>query len=100
MTLSEAYKDWQKRMPDTRVMVIMKDTHSEPPATVSGPCCSGTHYIDGEPKTDMFVCARERAWRRYVRARDKKPNWMPSLLTALDNKIESRTNFERRNNAN
>ena len=41
------------------------------PKLPGGYCCAFNHtYNDGSPKPDDQVCARERAWRKYLIIRD------------------------------
>lgn len=95
MDLQQAFQNWMDLMP--KEIVIPAHTRAVHPgyrtiadegpkfflggiypikAHWDGRCCTGDHHMlelgshRPIPKPDEHVCARERAWRQYVRIRD------------------------------
>ena len=62
--VAEAFNEWAKLKPENKFES----------------CCAVGHYYYDEsfieaPRPDEKVCAREKAWRNYVRLRDNNPSW-------------------------
>ena len=90
--MKAAFDTWVAAFPGTDEMprVHVNSRSKMPykiPRNLDGKCCSSTHFhevrtvytdqagrtlakVDFEPLPDNEVCARERAWRHYVRLRD------------------------------
>jgi hypothetical protein len=85
--VQRAFKEWQEHFPAKHFIaareIEVANKHNEKRTIVErahwdGDCCSSSHFTTDEngnnkPKPDDKVCARERAWRRYVALRDEAP---------------------------